>query len=205
MSEEARRSAGTAPGRGIRHCAAPAPLRPRRRDGARGRRGRRDPAPARTFGPVSILPLRGSHTGRAMFAARVVPPSVTLMSISACPSIQPSAPRSASARACSTIAGFRKRWNSKAISAILIGPPRNSPAVICQPIRDREDDPELDHEVRGGELEGDHRREVGALARQRAGERHCRRGSTMRQRPRGLWRGPVPRGVRRAVRASADC
>ena len=37
--------------------------------------------------------------------------------------------------------------------------------------QDREDDPELDHEVRGGELERHRGGEVGALAKQRAGQR----------------------------------
>src|SRR5438067_164325 len=58
------------------------------------------------------------------------PPSLTPMSISACPSIRPSRPRSACRRASSSIDGFRNRRSSTAISAIMIGPPTNSPGRV---------------------------------------------------------------------------
>ena len=62
-------------------------------------------------------------------------PPATLMSISACPSMRPSAPRSASRLASSRSCTLSARRNSIAISAIITGPPTYSATVNCQPIR----------------------------------------------------------------------
>src|SRR6266581_1889577 len=55
------------------------------------------------------------------------------MSISAWPSIEPSRPFSASARASSTSRRVRKRRNRSARKRIISGPPTNSPSTNCQP------------------------------------------------------------------------
>ncbi len=63
-----------------------------------------------------------------------LPPDAMLMSIAACPSIDPASPRSACRRAAST---SRRRTNSRnatAIKTIMIGPPTNSASVNCQAI-----------------------------------------------------------------------
>ena len=96
------------------------------------------------------------------------------MSISAWPSIEPSRPLSASARASSTSCCVRKSRNSSASRTIISGPPTNSPSANCQPEQHPHDDPELDHQVGGGDLEHHRRGEVRALAKQRAGERDRR-------------------------------
>src|SRR5919197_2254577 len=57
----------------------------------------------------------------------------TDMSISAWPSIRPSTPRSACARASSTGPRRRKSRKTSASSTIISGPPTNSPSVNCQP------------------------------------------------------------------------
>src|SRR2546430_1702897 len=57
------------------------------------------------------------------------------MSISAWPSIEPSRPFSASARASSTSWRFRKRRKRIARKTIISGPPTNSPSTNCQPSR----------------------------------------------------------------------
>ncbi len=62
------------------------------------------------------------------------PVSSMLMSIAACPSIEPARPRSAWARAALSNWGRRKYRNSTAMTMIMIGPPTNSPRVNCQPI-----------------------------------------------------------------------
>ena len=66
---------------------------------------------------------------------QIDPLSWTDMSISACPSIFPSAPRSAVSRASSTSRRLRKSRKAIAMRTIMRGPPRNSPSVNCQPRR----------------------------------------------------------------------
>src|SRR5438552_13773780 len=63
-----------------------------------------------------------------------VPPE-TDMSIAACPSMYPRRPRSACARASATSRRDATRRSTSASTTIMIGPPTNSAAVNCQPIR----------------------------------------------------------------------
>jgi hypothetical protein len=62
-------------------------------------------------------------------------PSVTDMSISACPSIEPTKPLSACLLAASRSLGPRKARNSSTSSTIMMGPPTNSPRVNSHPRR----------------------------------------------------------------------
>ena len=55
------------------------------------------------------------------------------MSMPAWPSIEPATPRSACARAASTIRLRSQRRNSSATNTIMIGPAMNSARVNCQP------------------------------------------------------------------------
>src|SRR6266496_2262011 len=61
------------------------------------------------------------------------PSASTDMSISACPSIEPSRPFCASARASSTSRRVRKTRKRIARKTIINGPPTNSPSTNCQP------------------------------------------------------------------------
>ena len=119
------------------------------------------------------------------------------MSISAWPSIDPSRPFSACALASSSSRGLRKSRKATTISTIISGPPTNSPATNSQPEQEADDDAELEDEVRRGELERHRRREVRALAEQRAGERDRRVGA---RRGRGAEGGRLGHGARRVVR-----
>ena len=94
-----------------------------------------------------------------------------------------------------------KSRNAMATQTIMIGPPTNSAAVNCQPEQQRQDDAELDDQVRAGDLEGHRGGEVRALAEQRSGQRD--RGVRARRRggPEACRRSPASAADRR--RASA--
>ena len=55
-----------------------------------------------------------------------------LMSMAACPSMDPASPRSACSRAASMSRCRTNSRNATAISTIMIGPPANSARVNCQ-------------------------------------------------------------------------
>jgi hypothetical protein len=116
-----------------------------------------------------------------------LPAVATLKSMPACPSIDPASPLAAWSRAA---ASSRRDRNSR----------REQPPGQEQPKQQRQqqdhqwtadelgqgelpadqqgkDQPEFDHQVGGGELEGHRRGEVRALAKQRPGQRHRRVGA----------------------------
>src|SRR5450755_246025 len=65
---------------------------------------------------------------------RKLPPDWMLMSIDACPSIDPASPLSACSRAASMSCWRTKIRNATATSTIMMGPPMNSARVNCQEI-----------------------------------------------------------------------
>ncbi len=63
-----------------------------------------------------------------------LPPALMLMSMAACPSIDPGTPLSACWRAASISRWRTNSRNPTAIKTIMMGPPMNSASVNCQPI-----------------------------------------------------------------------
>ena len=152
-------------------------------------------------GPVhdEVVRRRGEALRRAE-APPPVPSPPADMSISAWPSIEPTRPLSASRARLVDEPPLQEAAEERApIRTIISGPPTNSPSDELPAEQDRDDDPELDHEVRGGELERHRGGEVGALAEQRAGERDRGVGAATRRRRRGRSRRRACAASRRAA------
>ena len=121
------------------------------------------------------------------------PTRCTDMSIAAWPSIDPTNPRSAWARAASSSRRRKNTRNRTASATIMMGPPTNSATVNCQPISNARITPSSTTRL----VEAGHRcGEVGTLAKQRSGHRDRRVGTRRRGR---LQSGSHDQGARAVV------